>query len=120
MSRATRREKAEHELAALEERFRTTLIDGLREASQGYLGIFGDNEFLDQSIYRSAARKELLDLMTEISDMRTGLGFVDPFDLGARYFALCKRSGPNDPGERKRAQTFLEELAACHPERSEA
>jgi hypothetical protein len=103
VSKAARREKQEHELRGLEAEFRAILIAGLQERHWGFLEPYG-------ALYRNAKRERLLRLLVLIRALRTDLGYADDFALGSRFEEYGKATGPNDFGEPKRADMFLEEL----------
>src|SRR5579862_7669451 len=89
MSRATRRQKAEHQLRLLEEQFTADLIVALRTCASTEWGMFSQNEFL-----KSKAADHILDLGDEIMRLRRELGVKDDFPLLQRYRFLGNRSEP--------------------------
>ncbi|MDQ6926997.1 MAG: hypothetical protein M3154_12290 [Candidatus Eremiobacteraeota bacterium] len=119
MSRATRREKAEGELAHLEARFRERLVAALRTCAAGEWGLFGQNGRVDpRTPVHIAARlipagvDALLRLGDEIDELRSSLGFADKNALFARLKAYRRLRPESAPGEPQLARQFLAELEA--------
>ncbi len=117
MSRATRREKAEGELAHLETRFRERLVAALHACRDGSWGLFGQNDPAAQRALDRAANRvippdvaALLALGDEIDALRASLGFPDGNALYARLKWFRRLRAESAPGEPRLAQQFLDEL----------
>ena len=103
MSRATRREKAEGELAHLEARFRERLVAALNSCRDGRWGLFGQRSV-------PADVTVLLALGDEIDALRSSLGFSGGNALYARLKSYRSLRVQSAPGEPRLARQFLGEL----------
>ena len=106
-------EKAERHLRLLEANFEKTLREKLEKAAAGHWGMFGG--YLNTPGIGPRANDdfyEINDLGREINDLRKKLGMTDEFEVYRLYKEYCKRHGPNDPGEPRRASEFLSKLGA--------
>lgn len=118
MSKLKRIEKREAELADLEHSFEVRLREALHVCARGQYGLFGQNDATFRG-YGAGAADELLALADRIGEMRSSLGFVEPFGLAERFKAYRAMRGANVPGEPKLAKQFLEEQILRSNDRTE-
>jgi hypothetical protein len=106
MSRASRQEKAEKKLHALQQEFEQLLREGLRSCADGRWGLLGQYP----QRYRLKEAEQLETLGHEIVGLRHELGIVDDFWPYSRFLHYCSIQGSNALGEPKLAKQFLEEI----------
>jgi hypothetical protein len=99
------------ELAPLTQAFREQLIACLQECAAGRHGLFSDYEHLGHEavMYRpwpEAAR--LRELAFALQSILAQYSEADP--LCDQFLDLCSIHGENDPGERKLARAYLNEI----------
>jgi hypothetical protein len=110
---------SERQLEALQTSYRELLLSALQRCANGQWGLFGHN---DAAIDRlgSAMQKrlhhppvnDLLELGSEIEQLRRKLGYWEPFPLHERLVRMRSSHDANTPGEPKRVQQWLDEMLA--------
>jgi hypothetical protein len=117
MSRATRRQKTEHQLRLLEEQFSENLIVALRNCAAGKVRIFGHDDMSIaaepralQDVLKSKEAETLLGQGDEIMRLRRQLGETEDFQPYQRYVYYRRLRSSNSPGEPKLAIRLLQEL----------
>jgi len=120
MTGSARRDRMQPDLLRLEAAFRERLLDELRKCAAGAWGLFGQNDAALASSFGSASLKrfvrdevrELLDMTSEIQELRDQLGFAEPYPLCERLKSYRRLRGSNVPGESNLAKKFLDEIEA--------
>jgi hypothetical protein len=100
------------QLEPLTQAFRDQLLACLEECAAGRCGLFSDLEHVesDSAKYRAwpeAAR--LRELAFALQSILAQSGEIDP--LCDQFLDLCSIHGESDPGERRLARAFLNEIA---------
>ena len=98
MSKATRRQKTEHQLRLLEGQFPANLIVALRKCASGEWGMFSRNALLG-----SKEANPLLNQGEEIVRLRRELGIEEDVLLFQRFLYYRRLRSSNTPGEPKLA-----------------
>jgi hypothetical protein len=106
MSRASRRQKTEHQLRLLEEQFTENLIVALKKCASGQWGMFTPGFFLKSKV----KDHPLLGQGDEIMRLRRELGIAEDFPLFQRYLFYRQLRSSNTAGEPKLALQFLTEI----------
>src|SRR5882672_796691 len=99
MSRASRRQKAEHQLRLLEEQFTADLTVALKTCASGQWGMFSAGFFLKSK----GKDHPLLGQGEEITRLRRELGVTDDFPIFQRYLFYRQQRSSNTLGEPKLA-----------------
>ncbi len=115
MSKASRRQKTEAQLRALEDQFSADLVAALRECAAERWGLFGRNDAIAAEIpllrsYYTDTAEKLIDQGEKIARLQRDLGYPEASGLFVRFLEYRQMHGPNSPGEPKLARQFLREL----------
>jgi hypothetical protein len=109
-----RREGLEKELEQAQADYEECLIAALQTCAAGQWGLFGVNDAAAKREFSRPLSKEAKDLRDRgksIAELRSRLGYADPFALHEHYLELRKTArASNSPGEPKLATAFLEHL----------
>lgn len=96
-------------LVELEDEFKQSLIQVLKECAAGRWGLFGQNDHAEEGRYLSwSVAENLRRRAKQIHILR--LEFGQPNSLVERFLHYCSLRGANVPGEPKLAKAFLDEI----------
>jgi hypothetical protein len=104
-------ERLSNRLDALERDYRAVLLAALTECAEGKYGLFGQNEHLGP-YWNCNHLKELREMAVAINAIRARLGETT-FALHDELEAARGRPDPDDPGEPKVAQAWLQRLGTA-------
>lgn len=98
------------EMDPLIQAFREQLLACLEECAAGRHGLFSDYEHREQGAWPEAARLRELAFALQSILAQSGAQSGESDPLCDQFLDLCSIHGENDPGERKLARAFLNEI----------
>ncbi|TPK64634.1 hypothetical protein FJV83_10730 [Mesorhizobium sp. WSM4307] len=116
MGSAKREASLDKERQSLEAAYTDALILALGDCARGRWGLFHQNSGIVpahlEERHMPESAKQLERIGIELASVRERLGFADMFAPMQRLNELRAAHGPNQPGEPRLAQMFLDELTA--------
>ena len=115
MGRQAKQTKQQRKLAALEQEFRVLLVASLRRciATRGCFFLTEAEATRRGDLYPKLVWPEtrvLVERATQIEQLRLDLSLSQPNPVVARFRQLCRPRGPNDLGDARLAEQFLQRI----------
>jgi len=115
MSKQTKQEKQRRKLLALEQEFSELLISSLHKcvATRGCFFLTGAEANRRGDVYVGLVwpeTKTLVKLSAEIDTLRSEVGYSQPNMLIAAFRGYCGPKTPNELGDARRAEQFLQQI----------